>query len=481
MPSRFVYVACLLLFVGGGLAFAGETEWRAHMQAGEAAQKRGDPVAAATSFDAALHEAETFGPGDRRLAATLSRIALHRQVVGRLSDAESLYQRALAVRESTDGPEHPDVASDLDGIAGIRYRQGRYAEAVMPLERAIAIWQKAFGPDDSRVAAAMHRLGQLHYRQGNHAEAESLYRRALALLEKTHGMEHPSLMPTLNNLAVLYYGRGDLAQAEVLSTRLLALSEKVSGPDHRDVARSLYQLADVHRAQGRFADAEPLYSRALEIVRSKPPTPGQPDAQTVQRRLDDIRRMRGRTAETAQTERQAATNAPGHSSPEESAAGARIWERDRWLLTVRSADQARERGEIAEAERLCVLALRYVGARTVSALDDYASLLAKLNREGMQQAKARAEKLRSARLATEPGSVYLGFSPADELRAYAALLRELSRNAEASAVSALADADTWLNFTNFIRNHMIVGGHDPRGTCSLSNEIVPITTPHGSR
>jgi tetratricopeptide (TPR) repeat protein len=451
MPSGFVYLACLLLFVRCGFAFAGETEWRAHMQAGEAAQKRGDQVAASTSFDAGLREAEAFGPRDPRLAATLSRIALHRQVVGRLSDAESLYQRALAIRESTDGPEHRDVASDLDGIAGIRYRQGRYAEAVVPLERAIAIWQKVFGPDDSRVAAAVHRLGQLHYRQSNYAEAESLYRRALALLEKTHGMEHPSLMPTLNNLAVLYYGRGDLAQAEVLSTRLLALSEKVSGPDHRDVARSLYQLADVHRAQGRFADAEPLYSRALEIVRSRPPIPGEPDAQTVQRRLDDIRRMRG------------------------------IWERDRWLLRVRSANQARERGEIAEAERLCVLALRYVGARTVSTLDDYASLLAKLNRQGAQEAKARAEKLRNARLATEPGSVYLGFNPADELRAYAALLRELSRNAEATAVSALADAETWLNFTNFTRNHMVAGGQDPSGTCSLSNEIAPIGTPLGTR
>ena len=47
----------LLLLLGSGLALAGEAEWREHMEAGEAAQKRGDKFTATTSFDAALREA----------------------------------------------------------------------------------------------------------------------------------------------------------------------------------------------------------------------------------------------------------------------------------------------------------------------------------------------------------------------------------------------------------------------------------------
>jgi len=306
MLRGVVHRAFLLLLLGSGLAFAGEAEWRAHMQAGEAAHERGDNHAATTSFDAALREAYAFGPQDRRLATTLSRVALNHQALGRLAEAESHYQRALAIREAIDGPDHADVASNLNSIAGVYYRQGRFAEAVPLLERAIAIWEKALGPDDLSVATGLHNLGQMHYRQGKYAEAAPLYQRALAIREKVHGLEHPSLMATVNNLATLYYRRGDHAQAESFSKRLLALREKMLGPDHQDVAKSLYELADVHRAQGRFVDAEQLYLRALQILQSRSSLPGQLDTATVQRRLDELRRMQGRTAETARREQQTA-------------------------------------------------------------------------------------------------------------------------------------------------------------------------------
>lgn len=456
--------AFLLLLLGSGLVIAGEAEWRAHLQAGETAHKRGDNGAATTSFDAALREAEAFGAQDRRLATTLSSVALHHQALGRLAEAESHYQRALAIREAIDGPDHADVASNLNSIAGVYYRQGRFGEAIPLLERAIAIWEKALGPDDLSVATGLHNLGQMYYRQGKYAEAEPLYQRALAIREKVYGLEHPSLMATVNNLALLYYRRGDFAQAESFSKRLLALREKTLGPEHQDVAKSLYELADVHRAQGRFVDAEPLYLRALQILKSKPSVPGQLDVATVQRRLDELRRMQGGSAETTRREQQTA-KFPSQPTPEETAAAARIWERDRWHLTVQSANQARERGETMEAERLCFLAIQYVGERAVRSLDEYASLLGTLNRAGAQDARARAEKFRDARLRPGPGSVYLGFDPSSELRAYAALLRELARTVEADAVSALADAEKQVQFMNFIRNTMLQQGRDPRGTC----------------
>ena len=38
---------------------------------------------------------------------------------GRYTDAEPLYQRALAIREKALGPEHPDVADSLNNLAGL--------------------------------------------------------------------------------------------------------------------------------------------------------------------------------------------------------------------------------------------------------------------------------------------------------------------------------------------------------------------------
>lgn len=147
------------------------------------------------------------------------------------------------------------------------------------------------------------------------------------------------------------------------------------------------------------------------------------------------------------------------------AASVQAWEPARWKQTTLAAKQAWERGETAEAERLCVAALQYVSASTVRTLDEYASLLGTLKRAEAEGARARSDKLRDARLRPGPGSVYLGFVPSGELRAYATLLRELARTAEAEAVMALADAEDQAQRIHFVRLQMQHQGRDPRGAC----------------
>ena len=167
--------AFLSFLLGSGLAFAGEIEWRAHMQAGESQQKRGDSAAATTSFDAAVREAEGFGPQDRRLATTLSRVAANHQAQGRVAEAESHYRRALAIREAADGPDHFEVSRILNSIAANYLIQSRLAEAEPLLERAIAIAEKTSGSDQQGLAMGLFNLGQLKQEEGRFAEAEPLW------------------------------------------------------------------------------------------------------------------------------------------------------------------------------------------------------------------------------------------------------------------------------------------------------------------
>ena len=142
----------------------------------------------------------------------------------------------------------------------------------------------------------------------------------------------------------------------------------------------------------------------------------------------------------------------------------RSWDPPRWQQTIVAAKQAKERGATSEAEQLCVEALQYVDANTVRSLYDYAALLQELKREGAEAAKARADKLYQAK--TQPGSsVYLGWIPSTELQAYARLLQELDRNAEAEAMRALADAYDSAQHAHYIRYIEQARGSDPRGTC----------------
>ena len=58
---------------------------------------------------------------------------------GRHTEAEPLYLRALAIRESALGPDHPDVATALSTLGVLYHNMGRYTEAEPLYQRALAI------------------------------------------------------------------------------------------------------------------------------------------------------------------------------------------------------------------------------------------------------------------------------------------------------------------------------------------------------
>jgi CHAT domain-containing protein/Tfp pilus assembly protein PilF len=204
-------------------------------------------------------------PDQRDFAGLAIRAAARFRTEGRFAEAETLYKRALAIREKALAPDHPDVATGLNNLAALYVDQGRYAEAEPLYKRALAIWEKALGPDHPDVATGLNNLAVLYGHQGRYSAAEPFSRRALAIWEKALGPDHPDVATGLNNVAVLYGHQGRYDEAEPLYIRALAIREKVLGPDHPDVANSLNSLAGLYGRQGRYDEAEPLYIRALKI------------------------------------------------------------------------------------------------------------------------------------------------------------------------------------------------------------------------
>lgn len=196
--------------------------------------------------------------------------------MGRYPEAQSFYEKALALREKTLGPNHPDVAVSLNNLAGLYHDLGLYAKVEPLLQRSIKILEKSLGPSHPDVAVCLNNLATLYYTQGQYAKAEPLYQRSLEIGEKTLGPESTHVAVRLNNLAKLYYDQGKYAKAEPLYLRSLAIFEKVLGPDHPHVAANLSNLAGFYFTQGQYAKAEPLYLRALKI-REKALGPDHPD------------------------------------------------------------------------------------------------------------------------------------------------------------------------------------------------------------
>jgi hypothetical protein len=147
---------------------------------------------------------------------------------------------------------------------------------------------------------------------------------------------------------------------------------------------------------------------------------------------------------------------------------AQAWEPSRLDQTIRAAAQAREGGNKEEAERLCVNAFRYVQVNVIKALFDYAALLRTLGRPDADAAQARAERYRQIKTRPVPpqgSSEHLGWSPPDELKAFAGLLEENGRPTEAKAIAALSAAADRVNKAHFVRLMDQQQGRDPRGNC----------------
>nr|MBP9089826.1 tetratricopeptide repeat protein [bacterium] len=210
-----------------------------------------------------------LGAEHPNVATSLNGLALLYKTQGRYADAEPLYKRSLAILEKVNGQDHPDVATALNNLAALYQTQGPYADAEPLYKRSLAIRESKLGADHPDVAISLGSLASLYVSQGRYADAEPLFKRSLAIQESKLGADHPDVATSLNDLASLYVSQGRYADAEPLFKRSLAISEKVNGPDHPDVALSLNNLAALYKTQGRYADAEPLYKRSLAIRESK--------------------------------------------------------------------------------------------------------------------------------------------------------------------------------------------------------------------
>ncbi len=206
-----------------------------------------------------------WGSEHPNTAASLNNLALLYDNQDKHEQAEPLYQRALAIREQQLGPEHPDTATSLDNLAALYDNQGKHEQAELLYQRALTIRERQLGPEHPDTANSLNNLALLYGNQGKYEQAEPLYQRALTIRERQLGPEHPDTAASLNNLAVFFKNQGKYEQAEPLYHHALAICEHQLGPEHSKTATSLNNLAELYRVQGKYEQAEPLYQRALAI------------------------------------------------------------------------------------------------------------------------------------------------------------------------------------------------------------------------
>jgi len=157
---------------------------------------------------------------------------------GRFEDdtAESLLLRARTILEAA-GPAYADRAAALLHDLGALYlRDRRLDDARATFERALALRVSSEGADGPDVAAAVRDLATLFAERGDLGTAESLCLQALALVDRLHGPDAPQAVDLVLDLADVQRRLGRRREALAMYRRAVALRREINGPDDVDAA-----------------------------------------------------------------------------------------------------------------------------------------------------------------------------------------------------------------------------------------------------
>ena len=193
---------------------------------------------------------------------------------GRFALAARLEKRALEMSGGSSSQTETDRAALVHGLAFALDGQGRFSEAEPLYQQAIAAWTDAKGHERD-LADALTNLGYSCTKRKRPEEGVTHLLQAIRILESGLGPNHPALVKPLNNLAFAYLAARQPGSAEPLIERALAIAAVIYGPQHEIYGVTLGNYASVLRQLGRKEEAKDARERASAIAaRSKRP-PGQ--------------------------------------------------------------------------------------------------------------------------------------------------------------------------------------------------------------
>jgi serine/threonine-protein kinase len=117
--------------------------------------------------------------GDGAMADALTVEAVSDDLQDRKPEARVLYQRIIALRETTLGPDNPSIMAALTDLGQSLDDDARYDEAVPPIQRALAIAERSAGPASPAAIAARTALADVYAHAGRSAEALPLAAQAV--------------------------------------------------------------------------------------------------------------------------------------------------------------------------------------------------------------------------------------------------------------------------------------------------------------
>jgi eukaryotic-like serine/threonine-protein kinase len=272
----------------------------AHLMLGSILQREGQFERAEREYRRAWDGfATSLGAEDPEVAQSIMHVGYVLQNdARRLDEADSLFQRALAIRRKSLGEAHALVAATLNDIADLRLSRGDTTSALPLARQSFAITQKAYGPDHPLAVSSIQQMANNYARAGRLDLAEPLMRSVVPMMRRIRGDDHAAVASADIDLARIMIDRGEYAAAQPFVDDALRIERRAFGPDHPVTARSEAVLGRLRTRTGDLIAADSILQRSLGII-ERHSGREQSDAREVFRWLAELETARGRPAEAA--------------------------------------------------------------------------------------------------------------------------------------------------------------------------------------
>lgn len=172
------------------------------------------------------------------------------------AEAESLYLRALFMREQTLGADHPDNARTLGLLAGLYKNHRRYEGAETLYRRALELRKRNLGEGHPDCCISLNELTQLLLLQQEYDKAKPLLEEWQAIVERTLGKNHAERAEILVRAGQVCEALNSEAKAIELLQQAVNIRHSVYGTEHPTFAVT---LAELLRLEDKHEQAAELY------------------------------------------------------------------------------------------------------------------------------------------------------------------------------------------------------------------------------
>lgn len=236
-------------------------------QGGDAAAGPADSLRVVTLLDRGVLDAKSLNNDPRVQAELYLNLGGIYQKLGKLEQADSLMQSALAQRNSLFGADSPEVAESLVALGLLRSDQAHLEEAQKLVQQGLEMDKRRLPPNHPAIARAMLAFGKVLAERGSYDQAIRTLDEAVRI-ESAPGAAATDLATSISALADAHYSAGHYEICDSLDRRVLEMHRKLYGDRHPLVAEDLANLASVQQDLGYYSEAEKFERQALDITDS---------------------------------------------------------------------------------------------------------------------------------------------------------------------------------------------------------------------